>query len=238
MAKLVKLIRFMIKKILKYLIRLCLFFLLFTLLWVVVYKYFNPPVTTMMLYKYFTEQDYKIDKTWVDIDSVDQGLPIAFIASEDQLFLKHSGFDIVAIKKAFEHNKNAKNQVGASTISQQVAKNVFLIPNKSFIRKGFEAYFTVLIEAIWGKKRIMEVYINIVELGEGVYGIDAAARTYFNKSATEINLNEGTLMAVVLPNPIIYDLSKPSPYMFRRKNWILGQVRNLGGEQMIKHWYD
>lgn len=228
----------MIKRIFKYLLYVCLSAILLSVLWVVVYKYYNPPVTTLMLHKYFNNEDYKISKNWVDIESVDIGVPMAFIASEDQLFLNHSGFDIDAIKKAIDKNKTSDNKIGASTISQQVAKNVFLIPTKSFIRKGIEAYFTVLIEAIWGKKRIMEVYINIVELGEGVYGIDAASRLYFDKPGTEINLNEGTLMAVVLPNPIKFDLANPSPYMFRRKNWILTQVNNLGGENLIRHWYD
>ena len=228
----------MIKKLFKYLLYICLSAVLLTVLWVVVYKYYDPPVTTLMLHKYFNNEDYKISKNWLDIESVDIGVPMAFIASEDQLFLNHSGFDIDAIKKAIDRNKTSDNKIGASTISQQVAKNVFLIPTKSFIRKGIEAYFTVLIEAIWGKKRIMEVYINIVELGKGVYGIDAASRLYFDKPGTEINLNEGTLMAVVLPNPIKFDLANPSPYMYRRKNWILNQVNNLGGENLIRHWYD
>lgn len=228
----------MIKKLFKYLLYICLSAVLLSVLWVVVYKYYDPPVTTLMLHKYFNNEDYKISKNWLDIESVDIGVPMAFIASEDQLFLNHSGFDIDAIKKAIDRNKTSDNKIGASTISQQVAKNVFLIPTKSFIRKGIEAYFTVLIEVIWGKKRIMEVYINIVELGKGVYGIDAASRLYFDKPGTEINLNEGTLMAVVLPNPIKFDLAYPSPYMYRRKNWILNQVNNLGGENLIRHWYD
>ncbi len=228
----------MIKKGLKYLIIFIFSFLLLSVLWVVVYKFLNPPVTTFMLYKYFNEEDYQISKKWIDIEKVDPGLLIAFIASEDQLYLEHSGFDIVAIKNAFEKNKKSDRIVGASTISQQVCKNVFLIPNKSFIRKGIEAYFTVLVEAIWGKKRIMEVYINIVELGPGVYGVNAAAQKYFNKPGEEINLNEGTLMAAALPNPILYDLANPSPKMFRKKNWILKQVYNLGGEKIILHWYE
>ena len=228
----------MFKKLIKIIVSILLAFLILSVLWVVVYKYVNPPVSTLMVYKYFKEQDYKISKNWVDIEDVDPMLPLAFIASEDQLFLQHAGFDIEALKKAYEKNKTAKNKVGASTISQQVAKNVFLIPNKSFIRKGVEAYFTVLIEAIWGKKRIIEVYINIVELGKGIYGVDTAANEFFNKNGEEINLNEAALMAVALPNPIIYDLSKPSTYMFRRKNWILKQVNNLGGENLTKHWYD
>lgn len=228
----------MIKKGLKYLLIFISSFLLLSVLWVVVYKFLNPPVTTFMLYKYFNEEDYQISKEWIDIEKIDPGLPIAFIASEDQLYLEHSGFDIVAIKNAFEKNKKSDRIVGGSTISQQVCKNVFLIPNKSFIRKGIEAYFTVLVEAIWGKKRIMEVYINIVELGPGVYGVNAAAQKYFNKPGEEINLNEGTLMAAALPNPILYDLANPSPKMFRKKNWILKQVYNLGGEKIILHWYE
>jgi monofunctional biosynthetic peptidoglycan transglycosylase len=191
-----------------------------------------------MLYKYFNEPDYKINKTWVDLEDVDQAIPVALIASEDQLFLSHNGFDIDAIMYAMEKNKTSVNKVGASTISQQVAKNVFLIPTKSFLRKGIEVYFTVLIEAMWGKRRIMEVYINIIELGDGIYGIDAAAKKFFNKPGYELNMNQATLIAVTLPNPIVYDLGNPSTYMYRRKNWVLKQIKNLGGTKIISHWYD
>jgi monofunctional biosynthetic peptidoglycan transglycosylase len=228
----------MFRKFLKISFIILFAFCLLSVLWVFSYKYFNPPVSTLMLYKYFNKKEYKIQKTWVDLEDVDQGLPIALIASEDQLFLNHNGFDINAIKNAIKKNKTSKNKIGASTISQQVAKNIFLIPTKSMFRKGLEAYFTVLIEGIWGKRRIMEVYINIIEFGDGIYGVDAAAQKFFNKSATEINLNEATLMAVSLPNPILFDLGNPSQYMFRRKNWVLNQVKNLGGEKIISHWYD
>lgn len=179
-----------------------------------------------------------IKNQWVSIENINPNLPVAFIASEDQLFLKHNGFDIVAIKSAIEKNRTKKKVVGASTISQQVAKNVFLIPTKSFFRKGLEAYFTLLVEWVWGKKRIMEVYLNVVELGPGIYGVESAAQTFFKRSASQISLDQACLFAVALPNPLRYKLNAPSSYMLNRKYWVLRQVRNLGGTSLVKDWYE
>ena len=228
----------LIKKTFKYLAFAFIGFLLFSFLWVVLYKFINPPVTTMMLYNYFQQDEYEIKQEWRDLEDINKSVPLAFIAAEDQLFIWHSGFDIDAIKKAYEYNQKGKNTLGASTISQQVAKNVFLLPNRSFIRKGLEAYFTVLIEAVWGKRRIIEVYVNIVELGEGIYGVEAAAHEFFEINADELHLSESALMAAVLPNPILYQIGAPSTKVFRKKNWIIKQMKNLGGEQLVQHWYD
>ena len=140
----------------------------------------------MMLYKWWNQENYSIDYRWRDLEEIGSSVPLAFISSEDQKFLNHNGFDVEAIKKAIESNKESKKVRGASTISQQVAKNVFLLPTKSYFRKGLEVYFTFLIELVWGKERIMEVYINVVELGEGVYGVEAAAQNYFKKSAKKL----------------------------------------------------
>ncbi len=211
---------------------------LLSLVWVIAYKYFNPPVSTLMIYKYLHEENYTVKNSWVSLEEISPAIPLAIIASEDQLFLKHQGFDIVAIQKAIETNKTSRRVVGASTISQQVAKNVFLIPSRNFLRKGVEAYFTVLIEALWGKKRILEVYLNIIELGPGIYGVEEACSHYFKIQASHANWNDAALMAVALPNPIVYSLKKPSPYMYRRKNWVLKQMENLGGERLLNSWYE
>jgi len=192
----------------------------------------------MMLYKWWNQENYSIDYRWRDLEEIGSSVPLAFISSEDQKFLNHNGFDVEAIKKAIESNKESKKVRGASTISQQVAKNVFLLPTKSYFRKGLEVYFTFLIELVWGKERIMEVYINVVELGEGVYGVEAAAQNYFKKSAKKLSRNNAALMATVLPNPLIFKLKSPSAYMQKRSNWVLRQMNNLGGEGILREWYE
>tara|TARA_B110000503_G_C7145554_1_gene412766 strand:+ start:274 stop:921 length:648 start_codon:yes stop_codon:yes gene_type:complete len=209
-----------------------------SLAWVVAYKYVSPPITGMMFSKWWKEENYNIDYRWKDLEDIDSSVPMAFISSEDQKFLDHNGFDVEAIKKAIESNKESKKVRGASTISQQVAKNVFLLPTKSYLRKGLEVYFTFLIELIWGKERIMEVYINVVELGAGVYGAEAAAQKYFKKSAKKLSSQNAALMATALPNPIIYKLKSPSGYMYKRSNWVLRQMNNLGGEGILREWYE
>ena len=226
------------RKIVSYLLKVLAAAILLSLLWVFAYKFISPPITGMMLHKWWNQENYTIDYRWEDLEEIDSSLPLAFISSEDQKFLDHNGFDVAAIKKAIESNKNSKKVRGASTISQQVAKNVFLLPTKSYFRKGLEVYFTFLIELIWGKERIMEVYVNVVELGEGVYGAEAAAQKYFKKSANKLSRAEAALMATALPNPLIYKLKKPSAYMFKRQQWVLRQMRNLGGEGLLSEWYE
>jgi len=220
------------------LLKLLTLFLSLSFVWVVAYKYIPPPITGMMLYKWWNQENYSIDYRWRDLEEIGSSVPLAFISSEDQKFLNHNGFDVEAIKKAIESNKESKKVRGASTISQQVAKNVFLLPTKSYFRKGLEVYFTFLIELVWGKERIMEVYINVVELGEGVYGVEAAAQNYFKKSAKKLSRNNAALMATVLPNPLIFKLKSPSAYMQKRSNWVLRQMNNLGGEGILREWYE
>ena len=167
-------------------------------------------------------------KDWEPIENISPHLYLAVVAAEDQKFLTHSGFDWEAIEKAFEGNKTGKQLRGGSTISNQTAKNVFLWPGRNFIRKGIEAYFTVLIEFLWGKERILEVYLNVIEMGDGIYGAEAAAQYYFKKPASKLTRQEAALIAAVLPNPIRWRPDKPTAYIKKRQAWILRNMRNLG----------
>jgi monofunctional biosynthetic peptidoglycan transglycosylase len=159
---------------------------------------------------------------------------VAVIAAEDQNFTEHFGFDWQAIEKAVQHNEHSRRKRGASTVSQQTAKNLFLWNSRSWTRKGLEAWFTLLIEVGWSKKRILEVYLNIVEFGDGVYGAEAAARTFFGKPAKRLTPSEAALLAAVLPNPHRFHASAPSDYIRGRQAWILNQMRQLGGDQVVK----
>jgi monofunctional biosynthetic peptidoglycan transglycosylase len=150
------------------------------------------------------------------------------ICSEDQNFLKHHGFDIKAIEKAYENNKKGKQLKGASTISQQTAKNVFLWPSRSWLRKGLETYFTFLIELIWSKERIIEVYLNSIEMGPGIYGAEAASQYWFNKSASKLSTNEAAAIASILPSPLRYKANPATVYIEGRKSWIVKQMRYFG----------
>ncbi|HEX5171039.1 MAG TPA: monofunctional biosynthetic peptidoglycan transglycosylase, partial [Cyclobacteriaceae bacterium] len=157
------------------------------------------------------------------------------IAAEDQLFPDHNGFDIKSIEKAIQHNqKKSKRIRGASTISQQVAKNVFLWQGRSWVRKGLEVYFTFMIELIWGKERILEVYLNVAEMGRGVFGIEAASRYYFKKAAKKLTRLQAARIAACLPNPKKYGVNPPSPYIVNRSEWVLRQMRNLEGDPDIE----
>ena len=206
-----------------------------SLFFVVLYKYVNPPVTPLMVIRLaeqsFGGQTIKLKKSWMSIDKMSQTLPLAVIASEDNLFFEHSGFDFESIEKAKEYNakKQGKKVRGASTISQQTAKNVFLWPQRSWLRKGLEVYFTVLIEFVWGKKSILEVYLNVIETGKGIYGADAAAQSYFAKPASGISRGESALIAAVLPNPLKWNPASPTPYIRGRQQWILWNMNNIGG---------
>lgn len=170
-----------------------------------------------------------IQKNWTPIDEISPHLQRAVIASEDPKFLSHSGFDFEAIAKAIDANKKRKVKMGASTISQQTAKNVFLYPSRTYLRKAFEAYFTVLIEYLWGKKRILEVYLNVIELGPGLYGADAASRFYYNKPARDLSLGEAQLFAAILPNPRKWNPKRPTNFVLKRRNFIRRNLVLLGG---------
>lgn len=205
-----------------------------SILSVVFYRFINPPITPLMVIRLMEKskggQSLKIKKHWVPIDKISPDLPLAMVASEDNRFLTHHGFDLDAIEKAKEYNekKHGKKIRGASTISQQTAKNVFLWPQRSWIRKGLEVYFTFLIEFIWGKKRIMEVYLNVIEMGKGIYGADAASEAYFGKQASGLTRGEAALIAACLPSPLRSNPAAPTTYLRGRQQWILWNMGNIG----------
>jgi monofunctional biosynthetic peptidoglycan transglycosylase len=167
---------------------------------------------------------------WVSLDEISPKLQLAVVCSEDQNYLKHYGFDWGAIEKAMKSNDSGKKIRGGSTISQQTAKNVFLWQGRSYIRKGFEAYFTLLIETFWSKERIMEVYLNSIEMGNGIYGAEAAAQNWFKKSAAKLNKDESSAIAAILPNPLKYVANPPSAYISKRKTWVKQQMSFWGNK--------
>ncbi len=170
----------------------------------------------------------EIRHEWVSIEAVSPHLQLAVIASEDQDFVKHNGFDYKAIKEAIEENQQGKRLRGASTISQQTAKNVFLWPGRSWLRKGLEVYFTFLIEVFWSKERILEVYLNSIEMGRGIYGAEVASQSWFGKSAADLLPSEAAAIAAILPNPREYSANPASSYIEQRKSWIIRQMKNYG----------
>lgn len=206
-----------------------LWYVIITVSWVIIYRFVPPPVTFLMtkrLYEQFRDdRPLKLKKNWKPLSEIASYLPSAVIAAEDQLFLEHNGFDWDAIRRAYKQNQNGGRIRGGSTITQQVAKNVFLWPGRSYVRKGFEAYFTVLIELFWGKKRIMEVYLNVAEMGIGVYGAEAAAWYYFDKPASELSRYQAALIATILPNPTEYPVRNPGPYVSRRARQVMRYMR-------------
>lgn len=206
-----------------------LWYVIITVSWVIIYRFVPPPVTFLMskrLYEQFRDdRPLKLKKNWKPLSEISSYLPSAVIAAEDQLFLEHNGFDWDAIRRAYKQNQNGGRIRGGSTITQQVAKNVFLWPGRSYVRKGFEAYFTVLIEVFWGKKRIMEVYLNVAEMGIGVYGAEAASWYYFDKPASELTRYQAALIATILPNPTEYPVRNPGPYVSRRARQVMRYMR-------------
>ena len=188
--------------------------------------YFTPLMFIRMAEQIKEGKSITCHHHWVPLKQMSEYMPLAVVASEDQRFYLHHGFDFNAIEKAIAHNqkKGKKNKHGASTISQQTAKNVFLWPDRSWLRKGLESYFTVLIELMWSKDRIMEVYLNSIEMGDGIYGVDAVAEWHFQSTAKELAKGQCALIAATLPNPIRYDSSRPSPYIIKRKEHILKEM--------------
>jgi monofunctional biosynthetic peptidoglycan transglycosylase len=200
----------LIKKITNIVTKVFLWFLMVTVLWVLIYRFINPPITLLMIQRNIErssdDKPFKMEKKWVDFEDISDNMKRAAVSAEDQLFLKHIGFDLKAIEKAFATNKKGKKIKGGSTISQQTAKNVFLWPGRSWVRKGFEAYFTLLIEMLWSKERILEVYLNVIEMGDGIYGAEAASQSYFGKSCSNLTKSQAALIAACFPNPrSIYD---------------------------------
>ena len=213
--------------------------LLFTCLAVLLLRWFNPLTSAVMaetrLQAWATqEQDYRTDFRWASLEQISPHAAIAVIASEDQLFPLHAGFDFNSIREAVRASERGKRLRGASTISQQVAKNLFLWSGHSFVRKGLEAYFTVLIETFWPKERILEMYLNIAQFGDGIYGVQAAAERFWHKPALALSSSESALLAAVLPSPLRLHAERPSRYVLQRRDWILGQMRELGGAAYLK----
>ena len=212
--------------------KIILWFVLVSLLWVLAYRFINPPITLLMVQRNFErkadDKKPKIDKKWVKFEDISDNMKRAAVAAEDQLFLTHLGFDIKAIEKAYASNAKGKKIRGGSTISQQTAKNVFLWPGRSFIRKGFEAYFTLLIELLWSKERILEVYLNVIEMGDGIYGAEAAAQKYYGKSCRKLSRSEASLIAACFPNPLRWNPNKATSYIYHRQYLIMRNMRRLG----------
>lgn len=212
-------------------IRLPLLFIAVTVVWTLILRWIPVIYTPLMFQRsieYRQDKDFDTRKKWVRIEKISPWMRKAAIASEDNLFFEHNGFDLKQIKIALEnHFKKGKRLRGASTISQQTAKNVFLFPGRNFIRKGFEAYFTLLIEVLWGKERILEVYLNVIETGKGIYGVEAAAQKYFNTSAAKLSKRQASLISVCLPNPLKFSPDRPSSYIARRANTISSRINTL-----------
>ncbi|MDP9087263.1 MAG: monofunctional biosynthetic peptidoglycan transglycosylase [Pseudomonadota bacterium] len=220
------------------LLGLIVFFILATLFSVVLLRWVNPPYTAFMAESQIAawtkgDRSYSARRQWADLNHISADLPLAVVASEDQKFPEHWGFDVEAIEKAYELNQHSHRVHGASTISQQVAKNLFLWSGRSYVRKAMEAYFTLLIEACWPKRRILEVYLNIAEFGRGTYGAEAAAQRYFHTTAAKLSRNDSAVLAAVLPNPRLLSAAAPSAYVQSRRDWILRQMQALGGAEML-----
>lgn len=197
---------------------------------VILFRFMPVPVTPLMLIRCAEQvnagEDLRLKKDWEPFEKISEHLHLAVVCAEDQNFPKHNGFDFEAIQKAMEHNQKSARKRGASTISQQTAKNLFLWPSRSWIRKGLEAYFTVLIELFWSKERILEVYLNIIEFGPGIYGAEAAAQEFFNTPAANLTKAQAALLAAVLPSPLKYSAKSPGPYVRSRQAWILTQMHH------------
>ena len=208
-------------------------FLGLSLFSVLLFRWIPVPLTPLMLIRCVEQKmdgkPVKMKKTWIPLEQISPNLQLAVVCSEDQNFLKHHGFDYDAIEKAMDYNDNHKHKRGASTISQQTAKNLFLWPGRSWIRKGLEVYFTFLIEMCWSKERIMTVYLNIIEMGDGIYGAEAASKEYFHKKAASMTKTECATLAAILPNPRKFSAVRPDTFVFTRSAWIQNQMSLWGG---------
>lgn len=225
----------MVRRLLFIGLRFFLYFVVISFIWVVILKFVPVWVTPYMISRKIEaireDKDSELHHDWESYDNISKEVALAVVASEDQNFPNHWGFDFDEIYDAMtEKRKRAR---GASTISQQVAKNVFLWHGRSFIRKGLEAYFTILIELIWDKERILEVYLNVAEMGEMTFGVEAASQRYYKKSAKNLSRYEAARIAAVLPNPIRFSIKNPSAYVNKRTGQIVRQMRYLGGQKYI-----
>jgi monofunctional biosynthetic peptidoglycan transglycosylase len=224
----------MIRRIFKIILRVLVGFLVLSILTTILFRFVPVPFTPLMIIRCVEQKQdgksMKLSKSWKPLDDISPNLALAVVCSEDQNFLMHYGFDFEALKKAMLNNEKHKRIRGGSTISQQTAKNVFLWNGRNYIRKGFEAYFTLLIETCWSKERIMEVYLNVIEFGDGIYGAEAASQHYFKKPAAKLSKEEAAVLACLLPNPRVYGKNIGGNYMQSRKQWTLQQMRFWGGK--------
>jgi monofunctional glycosyltransferase len=226
-------------RLLKWLLVVLLAWVLITVMPVLLLRWLRPLTSAFMLEaeaEAWAAQDhgYRTDFKWVSLEQISPHAAIAVIASEDQLFPFHAGFDFDSIREAVRESERGRRLRGASTISQQVAKNLFLWQGHSFVRKGLEAYFTVLIEGLWPKERILEMYLNVAQFGNGIYGVQAAAERFWHKPARRLSSEEAALLAAVLPNPLRLRADRPSRYLLSRRDWILDQMRMLGGPEYLR----
>lgn len=222
----------MLNKIIQFIKKSVILFLEISFLLVVIYKFVPVPFTPLMITRAYDQkqnnEEMICSHDWVSLDEISPNMAKAVIASEDGTFLTHYGFDFKAMKKAFKNNNKGRRIKGGSTISQQTAKNVFLWQGRSYVRKIFEAYFTVLIEIVWGKERIMEVYLNSIEMGTGVYGVEAAAQHWYQKSASNLTTKEAAGIAAILPNPRKFKAKNSSAFINKRKAKIVKLMRYGG----------
>lgn len=202
-----------------------------TIFFVILYRFVPVYITPLMVIRCAQQvgrgEQIRLKHHWIPLKDMSKHLPVAVMASEDQRFLQHHGFDVIEIQNAVEERMSGKRHRGGSTISQQTAKNVFLWPASSWVRKGFEAYFTVLIELFWSKERIMEVYLNSIETGDGIYGAEAVAQLHFGRPAAKLTRANCALIAATLPNPLKFSSLSPSRYMLKRQTAIMKQMRHI-----------
>jgi monofunctional glycosyltransferase len=227
------------RRLLRWLGMLLLAWFVLSLITVLLLRWLNPVTSAMMAEARVQawaaqRHDYRTAYQWVSLEQISPHAAIAVVASEDQLFPFHAGFDFNSIRAAVRASEQGKHLRGASTISQQVSKNLFLWSGHSFVRKGLEAYFTVLIEALWPKERILETYLNVAQFGDGIYGVQAAAQRFWHKSARNLSSSEAALLAAVLPNPVQMHAERPSRYVALRRDQILAQMRELGGAGYLR----
>jgi monofunctional glycosyltransferase len=221
-----------VRKVLRFIVKIAIYGFLFSIIYIVFCKWINPPITLTQIGSVF--QGHGLHRDYISINEMNANVKLAVMASEDQLFPDHNGFDFKSIQKAMKHNQKSKSLRGASTISQQVAKNVFLWQHGGYFRKGLEVYFTFMIEKFWSKKRILEMYLNVAEMGEGVFGVEAASEQYFKKHAKDLSRKQAALIAACLPNPKGYTIKPLSAHVATRYPWILRQMNNLETDPDIK----
>lgn len=229
-----------LKRLPKIMLKIILGFFIVSIFIVMLLKWLNPITSSIMIQRKIEavitfQERQMIAYQWFSYGEISKQMALAVVAAEDQNFPLHFGFDFKQIEKALEQHERGRKLRGASTITQQVAKNLFLWEGRSFIRKGLEAYFTVLIELLWSKERILEVYLNIIEMGDMIFGVGAASQIYFKKLPEKLTRSQAALLTATIPNPKRFSAKRPSGYVLRRQSWILGQMSSLGGVEYIKN---